>query len=122
MGSLLVVVGQQSEPSGGITPHPLEVGLDRLESLLVEVVDPPGALGLLGHEASMAQESEVARDSWPADRHGVSQLRDGFVPLAQQAEDLPAVGVAERLERVACGYCCRRHGVTHLAQRAPCAV
>jgi hypothetical protein len=99
----LGVLGQQPEPPGGVSPHPLEVGLDGVQSLFAQVVDPQRAAGLFRYQAGLLEQAQVAGYSGTADRKRRSDLVDRLVALAEQAQDVAPVRVPERLERVTAG-------------------
>src|ERR1700712_6906 len=99
-GSVTGVLRDHSEAVGGLAPHALDVGLHGLETLGLQLVDAPSALCPLGHEAGVLEQPEVPRHGRPADRHGLGDLTDGEVLGTEQPEDLTAVRVAQRLERI----------------------
>src|SRR3954454_16739095 len=99
-GSVTGVLCDQSEAVGGLAPHALDVGLHGLEPLSLQLVDAPSALCPLGHETGVLEQPEVSRHRGPADRHGLGDLADGEALGTEQPEDLPAVRVAQRLERI----------------------
>src|SRR4051812_5651633 len=99
-GSVTGVLCDQSEAVGRLAPHALDVGLHGLEPLGLQLVDTPSAFRPLGHEAGVLEQPEVPRHRGPADRHGFGDLADGEALGAEQPEDLPAVRVAQRLERI----------------------
>src|SRR4051812_27649868 len=105
-GSVTGVLCDQSEAVGGVAPHALDVCLHGLEPLGLQLVDAPSALCPLGHESGILEQPEVPRHRRPADRHGVGDLADGEALGTEQPEDLAAVGVAQRLERIG------NHGAT----------
>ena len=94
------VLGEQPEPRGGVAPDAFEISLHGAHSLLLQVVDPPGALGLLGDQPGVLQQAQVPRHGRPADRHGRGDLLDRLVAVAEQSQDLAPVRVAQRLERI----------------------
>ena len=101
IGSALVGVFRvQPEAAGGVAPDLLQVGLDRVQPLLLQVVDPAGALGVFGHQARLFEQAQVTGDRRAADRQRRGDLGHRLVPLAEQAQDVAPVRVAERLERV----------------------
>src|SRR3954463_8117080 len=99
-GSVTGVLRDQSETVGGLAPHALDVGLHGLEPFRLQLVDAASALCSLGHEAGVLEQPEVPRHRGPADRHGLGDLADGQAVCAEQPQDLAAVGVAQRLERI----------------------
>src|SRR3978361_1752638 len=99
-GSATGVLGDQSEAVGGLAPDALDVVLHGLEPLGLQLVDAPSALSTLGHEAGVLEQPEVPRHRRPADRHGLGDLAHGEALGTEQPEDLAAVRVAQRLERV----------------------
>ena len=90
----------QPEALRGIAPHLGEEGLDRLDALVVQRVDAARSLRLLDDEPGLLQQAEVARDRGAADRQRVGDLADRPAAGAEQLDDGPPVGVAQRLERV----------------------
>ena len=102
----VVFSATQPEPAGRVAPDAEEVVLHRAQAVVLQVVDPAGALGALAHQPGVLEQPQVARDRRSADRHRVGQLADRPVTGAEQPQDLAAVGVAERLEGVAR---CLRH-------------
>ena len=83
-----------------------------LQPLLAQVVDPAGAPRLLGDQAGLLQQPQVPGDRGTADGQGRGDVPDRLVALAEQAEDVTPVRVAERLERVAGGVGNHRATVT----------
>jgi hypothetical protein len=71
--------------------------------MFLEVIDPPGPLGLLVHQSGTLQETQMAGDGRAADGHGRGDLLDRFVSMTEQPEDFAPVGVAQRFERISVG-------------------
>ena len=67
----------------------------------MEPVDPSRPLRLLHDQARLPQQAQVARDGRPADWQYVRDLLDGASAAAEHLQDRAAIGVAERIERVA---------------------
>src|SRR5579864_5756025 len=91
------VLGQQSETGGGLAPDDLQVLSDRVGSALLQVVDPARALSPLRDHPRVLEQPEVAGDGGPADGHRVGDLLDRLAPVAENTQDLPPVGVTQRL-------------------------
>ena len=85
------VLGHQAEARRGLAPHLLEVGPDRLDPLVVQPVDAPGAARLLGDEPGPLEQAQVPGDRRPADRQRVGDLAHRAVARSQQLDDRPAV-------------------------------
>lgn len=67
----------------------------------MQPVDTAGAVRVLLDQPGLLQQAEVAGHGRPADRHVVGQRPDGPGRLGEEGEDLTAVRVAERAERIA---------------------
>src|SRR5580704_14767125 len=98
--SWLGVLRVEAEAAGGAAPDLLQVGLDRAQAFLLQVVDAAGALRVFGHQARLFEQAQVTGDRGAADRQRRGDLGHRLVPLAEQAQDVAPVRVAERLERV----------------------
>ena len=94
------VLGRQPETRRGLAPDLLEVRAHRLDALVVQLVDPPRALG-----AVVTSPASLSSRRW---RETAGRLIGSASaislterpPLAQQLDDRAPVRVAERLERV----------------------
>jgi hypothetical protein len=106
------VLGHQPEALRGVAPDLLEVLLDRAQPLSAQVVDPAGTPGLLRDQAGLLQQPQVPGHRGTADRQRGGDLADRLVALAEQAQDVTPVRVAERLERIAGGIGNHRATVT----------
>jgi hypothetical protein len=71
-----------------VTPDPLQVGLDGVQALGPQAVDPAGAPGLLGDQAGLLQQPQVPGDRGTADGQGRGDIPDRLVALAEQAQDV----------------------------------
>src|SRR4051812_6980153 len=100
-GSPPVVVGQQFEARGGVTPHLLEVGLHGLDALVVQAIEPAGALRAVGDQARVLEQLEVSRHRGAADGELVGELAYRAVTGSEQLDDRPPVRVTEGIERIA---------------------
>jgi hypothetical protein len=95
------ILGHQSKPGGCFAPDAFEVTLDSLDSFRAKGVDTSGALAGLRDQASLAQESQVTRYRRPADRERIREFMHGTLATAQDAQNLSAVRVSKRVERIA---------------------
>ena len=111
-GAGVFVLGHQPEALGGVAPDLLQVLLDRAQPLVPQVVDPAGAPGLLRDQAGLLQQPQVPGHRGTADRQRGGDLADRLVALAEQAQDVTPVRVAERLERIPGGIGNHRATVT----------
>jgi hypothetical protein len=75
----------------------------------VQPVEPARALRAVDDQPGVLEQPQVARDGGAADRQRVGELADRAVTLLEQLDDRAAVGVAERVERIA-GKCLERDG------------
>src|SRR6476660_4572097 len=103
MGSVIVggVLSHEAKPRPGFTPHLQQVGAHRGHAILLQPVDAARAQRLLLDEPGLLQQAQVSRYGGTADRQLVGELLHGAATAAQQLDDRPAVGIAERVERVA---------------------
>jgi hypothetical protein len=67
----------------------------------VDAVDPPGAVGFLLDQPGLLEQSEMARHGRSADRQFERERTDRPGCVAEQRQDLAAMRVAERVERIA---------------------
>jgi hypothetical protein len=65
---------------------------------MLEAVDPARPGRLLADQAGLPEHSEMPGDCRPADRQIVGHLADGPLSGAEEAEDLPALWVGQRLQ------------------------
>jgi hypothetical protein len=68
------------------------------DALVVEAVEPAGALRPIGHQPGLLEQAQVPRDGGPADRQRLGQLADRPVAGVQQLDDRPAVRIPEGVE------------------------
>src|SRR5207253_5749133 len=97
----LRVFREEPEARGGIAPDRGQVGLQRLDPLVVQLVDAPGSASLVDDEARLFEQAQVPGDGRTADREGVSDLADRAAAIDQQLDDGSPVGVAESVEGIA---------------------
>ncbi len=64
----------------------------------VELVEMPGALGLLGDQAGVFEDTEVLGDGWAAYGEVAGELAYGLGAVEKAGEDGSAGGVAEGVE------------------------
>src|ERR1700689_3638333 len=102
-GVRIRVLGQQPEPDSGLSPYALEIGLHSRQPLLLQVVDAPGAVCLLGPHSGILQQPQVPRHRRAADGQRCRNLMHRLVAAAQQAQDLTPVRVPQRFERIPAG-------------------
>jgi hypothetical protein len=94
------VLGEQPESAGGLAPHADEVPLHRLEPLVVEPVNAPGAVRFLLDQPRFLQQPEVARYGRSADRQLERERPDRARGVAEERQDLTTMRIAERVEWV----------------------
>jgi hypothetical protein len=93
-------LSEQPESAGGLAPHADEVPLHRLEPLVVEPVNAPGAVRFLLDEPRFLQQPEVARYGRSADRQLERERPDRARRVAEERQDLTTMWIAERVEWV----------------------
>src|ERR1019366_10472358 len=76
-----------------------QIRADRVEALVVELVEPACALGRGDHKPGFLEQPQMARDGRAGDRHVVGDLAHRPRPAVQKLEDRAAVRIGERLER-----------------------
>lgn len=99
-GRVAKVLGNEREACTGGAPHREEIVLHRGNPLVVEAVQPAGALGPVGHQARVLQKAKVARNRRAADRQAVGQFLNGPVPRPQELDDGAPVRIPEGIERI----------------------
>jgi len=63
--------------------------VDGLHALLPELVDPPGAVGAIGHQPGLLEHPQVLGNCGAADRQLRGELTDRLGPAGQALEDGP---------------------------------
>jgi hypothetical protein len=84
-----------------VVPDLAEIATHGLDALVAQLVHVPGALDPIGDQAGTLEQPEMAADRGPADRELIGDLLHRLTATAEDLDDRPAVGVAERVERVA---------------------
>jgi|SRR5579875_205351 len=80
-------------------PELVEPPADRSESVRIDAIHPPRALGAIGHEARILQHLKVLRDGGTSHRQSACDLADGRFTGVQPLEDPTAGGIREGGER-----------------------
>jgi hypothetical protein len=81
-------------------PEPVEVGAQRIDSVRVQLVEPPGAALAVDHQAGLLEHLEVLGDSRPGDRELPGNLPYRPRTIRQQLEDRPSGRIAQRVHSV----------------------
>lgn len=79
-------------------PHLIEVGPEASDSLRVELIETPGSIPDVGHEASFFKDFEVLRDGRPRDGHRTGKLVDGDGAIGKFLEDCHAGGIGKGVQ------------------------
>lgn len=74
--------------------------MDGLHALLADLVDAPGAVGMVGDQACLLEHPQVLGDRGPADRELTGDLADGLGAPGEALEDGPPGRVPESRNRL----------------------
>src|SRR6266481_5012590 len=83
-------------------PELVEVRAQGADSLGIELIEPPGALLAVDHEARLLEHLEVLGDRGARDWQLSGELPHRAGTFGQQLEDRPPSGVAQGAEPVLC--------------------
>jgi hypothetical protein len=61
--------------------------------VIIQAIDPPGALRLFGDQARFLEQSKMAGHGWSADGQRIGNLTHGSASAAEYLDDLTTVGV-----------------------------
>src|SRR5439155_22197956 len=88
------------EPLARVAPQTLAVPAKLGQSSRADVVQPPGTLLTIRHQARLLQDLEVLGDGGTADGDVGGNLTHRPRPASEQLEDRPPGGIAERVQRL----------------------
>src|SRR5437879_2919307 len=83
-------------------PELVEVGAQGAHALGIELIQPPGPLLAVDHQARLLEHLEVLGDRGTRDRQLSGELTHRAGAFGQELEDRPASGVAQRAYPVGC--------------------